>query len=709
MRLIHASAVALLAICLLLVACEADDFNLAEQAAQPLPQIHVERTHFKDAHGRYMFVHGVNVGGSTKFPATENPISYVGKPFPLEKADENFTRLRDAGFNVLRLLVIWEALEPEASGQYDYEYLDYIEQIVSKANDYGIYVFLDMHQDLYSRHLAKYYTDSDLLDGMDLDVPQDTDEPLNNLVRGDGAPRWAVQVPLFDKNVSSPEWGMPPEDVDDPADTNDMLAIDPWGVNYFTSIDLNRCWAVFFAGRSVYPNWYIEGKNVQDFLQDSFTNAWLQVVTRVKDYPNVMGYDILNEPGGFYLMFTIYAITYREMLESGGHDLTPAEVDVVLDEAVAELLQGGMPSDLVQSIRDFIVNSGRMPDTAQKLAAGGFPLKAAEGSPYRPDFGASIALNSGFNRNYLQPFHERVGQAMQAQDPDAIFFIEESIGLGDANIGVYWSPMLKPEGLDQVVFAPHYYADIYPFLGYDASPREFTVDEVKYRDYTEKLQAVIDSSAEHLSNVPVLLGEFGTYFNFGGIEQARAENYAVSTEILDNYFEALETLMMHHTMWNYSPENEPLNGDGWNEEDFSILGPDRQYRSATAYIRPYARFSAGRPLETHFYSDHHYYDPIPGQPTPYHEYYLAMDSLESSAPTEIIVPRLQYPEGFYVYLSDGRCAFDHELQLLYWYIDDGSPDVDHTIRIRPPYQDSGDSEWDYFFFEDAVRENGRRS
>ena len=108
-----------------------------------------------------------------------------------------------------------------------------------------------------------------------------------------------------------------------------------------------------------------------------------------------------------------------------------------------------------------------------------------------------------------------------------------------------------------------------------------------------------------------------------------------------------------------------------------------------------------------FYSDHHYYDPIPGKPTPYHEYWFEMDALETEAPTEIFVPEIQYPEGFYVYVSDGRCAYDHERYILYWYPDNDEPDATHNIRLRPPYDDYGDSEWDYFFDGDVVRTNGR--
>ena len=69
---------------------------------------------------------GVNVSGSCKLPYTPRMpshvrdgffvdvnISFVGRPFPLDEADEHFGRLRRWGFNFVRFNVAWEALEHE--------------------------------------------------------------------------------------------------------------------------------------------------------------------------------------------------------------------------------------------------------------------------------------------------------------------------------------------------------------------------------------------------------------------------------------------------------------------------------------------------------------------------------------------------------------------------------------------------------------------
>lgn len=699
----------ILACFFLVTGCNDSEYNLDDQAADSVTKIHTEKSYFKDQRGRYLFLHGANVSGSTKYPATEDPISYVGKPFPLDEADKNFRQLRDMGFNTLRLLVIWEAVEPEAQGEYDEEYLDYLEQIVAKANDYGIYLFLDMHQDFFSRFMCLYYNDGTdepgLIETMGSDHP--LQPPLNSIVRGDGAPRWVVQHCLPDKNVYSSEWGLPRTMVSDPRNTTDLLPLF-WGVNIFASMDVNRCFAAFFAGRDVYPNYIIDGKNIQDYLQDSFANAWLQIVARVKDYPNVIGYDLINEPGGIYVMFTLYALLYKEAKANPSGTLSDAQLLAGMDVAFAELLRRGVPKSLVDQLKVMLLYMNKLPRTAEDFALAGMPLTPAADDPYKPDLDAALELNVNFNRTYLQPFFEKVGNAIQAEDPDAIIFIEHSLGFSDEEgiFGMLLTPMLAPEGLNQIVYAPHFYTDVYSVWGLcpNPDPRDFTIDEIQLRNYTEGILDAISYSAFSLGNPPVVLGEFGTYFNFGGPEKSMEMDYIVSAHILDNYYKVLDEQMVNRTVWCYSPENTPADGEGWNKEDFSILGPDQQARGDDAYSRVMPRFTSGRLISFHYNSPLDYYEPRPGVPTPYREFEIEMGGLETQAPTEITVPARKYPDGFYVYVSGGRCVFDNERHILYWYPENDDPNATHHLRIRPPWPNYGDNEWDYFFLGEKIVE-----
>lgn len=119
---------------------------------------------FVDGAGRTLLLRGVNLAGSSKVPYTPNgathlaagfldhrSASFVGRPFPLEQADEHFARLRAWGLTFERLLVTWEAVEHAGPGHYDEAYLRYLRAIVERAAAHGIDVFIDPHQDAWSR------------------------------------------------------------------------------------------------------------------------------------------------------------------------------------------------------------------------------------------------------------------------------------------------------------------------------------------------------------------------------------------------------------------------------------------------------------------------------------------------------------------------------------------------------------------------------
>jgi len=67
---------------------------------------------------------GVNLGSDAKNPTKPflpshvsqrlfdgDHVSFVGAPFPLEEADDHLARIKGYGFNVIRFVFSWEALE----------------------------------------------------------------------------------------------------------------------------------------------------------------------------------------------------------------------------------------------------------------------------------------------------------------------------------------------------------------------------------------------------------------------------------------------------------------------------------------------------------------------------------------------------------------------------------------------------------------------
>jgi endoglycosylceramidase len=107
----------------------------------------------RDDENRAVILHGLNMSNAAKY--APNQMSW--------QTYEDYKKIcTDWGFNCIRLLIFWSAIEPEP-GVYNDTYLDAIEERVAWAGDLGIYVILDMHQDLYSAQFG-----------------------------GDGAPDWAV-------------------------------------------------------------------------------------------------------------------------------------------------------------------------------------------------------------------------------------------------------------------------------------------------------------------------------------------------------------------------------------------------------------------------------------------------------------------------------------------------------------------------------------
>ncbi|MBN1484134.1 MAG: cellulase family glycosylhydrolase, partial [Chloroflexia bacterium] len=234
---------------------------------------------FKDEHGRTLLLRGLNLGGSSKMPyrpdgATHRregffqhrDVSFVGRPFPLEEADEHFSRLRAWGLTFLRFLVTWEAIEHAGPGLYDRDYLDYLQAVVAKAGEYGLQLFIDPHQDVWSRFCG-----------------------------GDGAPGWTLEAAGLDMTHF--------------AQTGAAIVHathgDPFPRMIWPSNDGKLATAtmftLFFGGSDFAPTLQVDGEPIQEFLQRHYIAALQQVALRLRGIPHVLGYDTMNEPSAGYI------------------------------------------------------------------------------------------------------------------------------------------------------------------------------------------------------------------------------------------------------------------------------------------------------------------------------------------------------------------------------------------------------------------------
>jgi hypothetical protein len=621
--------------------------------------IQIAGPRFVDEHGRTLLLRGVNLGGSSKVPVRPNgathlregffqhrDVSFVGRPFPLEEADEHFGRLRRWGLDFLRLLVTWEAIEHAGPGRYDEEYLDYVRTIAERAGRHGLHLFIDPHQDMWSRFSG-----------------------------GDGAPGWTLEAVGFDlPQLAATGAAVIHPLHEGPGPFPRMI----WPSNE-TKLAAATLFTLFFGGSDFAPQTRIEGEPAQEYLQRHYVAALCQLARRLADLPCVIGYDSMNEPLRGYL-------GWPDLRLAGGM----VKVGACPTPFQSMLLGAGHPQSVMHWSAGPTGFRNRGPQllNKQRLRAWrpGFDCvwrrngvwdDDGNGTPrlLRPDhFAGRGGRPLDFSQNYLLPFVRRFSEAIRAVHPGALIFVESAPQQPP--------PRWQAPGL---VHAPHWYDGFVLFLkrysrwvAVDSRTRRpvFTPWRIR-RSFAAQLAALRDEAAA-LGGAPTLLGEFGIAFDLAGGRAFRDGDFRDQTEAMDRTWCALDDTLLSGTLWNYTADNCNAHGDLWNGEDLSIFSRDQQRdpsdldsggRALSAVVRPYARAVAGEPLKMSFDRRRRVF-----------EFGFRHDPAVS-APTEIFVPELQYPRGYQVTLSDGSYQSIPGAQILAWrHRGEAST---HRLRIRP--------------------------
>lgn len=623
-------------------------------------KIEIKGPWFKDEYGRTLILRGVNLGGSSKVPFPDGAthiregfydhrnVSFVGRPFPLTEADEHFARLRAWGMTFLRLLITWEAIEHAGPGLYDEEYLDYVYEVVRRAGEHGLNLFIDPHQDVWSR-----------------------------MSGGDGAPGWTLEAVGMDVRAF-PDTG---------AAIVHAVHGDPyprmiWPTNY-TKLASATMFSLFFGGDDFAPKTTVGGEPVQQFLQRHYIDAIGQVAARLKGLPNVVGYDTMNEPSPGFIGWA--DLSAHGGLLQAGDSPTPFQ---------AMLLGSGVPQEVeiwkagLRGIRP--VGRRRMnPNGARAWQEGvdcvwrenGVWDLGGDGQPrlLRPSHFSRIdGREVDFADGYLRPFLERFARKIRAVDPDAILFLEAP----PRQAPCYWN-------LDEyarVVHAAHWYDGLtlytkryIPFLGVDYSNAKLVYGRKRVRQSFATQLAHLKAEGEaRLGDVPTLLGEFGIAFDLAGKRAYRTGDFAQQVQAMDDTFQGLEANLLSGTLWNYTADNNNRRGDQWNEEDLSIFSRDQQTdptdlnsggRALEAVLRPYASKIAGEPQEMAFDLKRRAFE------------FVFRHDPAVEAPTEFYIPNFQYPDGYRVELSDGEVEIDRAAQRLV-YRHTAEREI-HRVRLCP--------------------------
>lgn len=133
---------------------------------------------FRDEEKRYVLFRGVNFGSRSKLPPylpiaplDVHDISKLDLKNEIESVKSGLDLLKNLGFNIIRLLISWKAIEPRPNSNLEEllpegrKYLEYMKVIIDELYARNLYVILDFHQDI-----------------------------ANEVYGGDGFPDWAIAI-----------------------------------------------------------------------------------------------------------------------------------------------------------------------------------------------------------------------------------------------------------------------------------------------------------------------------------------------------------------------------------------------------------------------------------------------------------------------------------------------------------------------------------
>jgi hypothetical protein len=124
-------------------------------------RLRIEDGKFRDEYGRQVILRGINVAGDAKYPSEPDQPSHIGadffdgdkvsfhqRPFTKDDAALHFSRLKRYGYNTIRYVFTWEAIEAAGPGIYDEEWIQHTIEVLRVAKGYGFHIFMDPHQDV---------------------------------------------------------------------------------------------------------------------------------------------------------------------------------------------------------------------------------------------------------------------------------------------------------------------------------------------------------------------------------------------------------------------------------------------------------------------------------------------------------------------------------------------------------------------------------
>ena len=561
-------------------------------------RLDIENGQFHDSRGRQVVLRGINVTGDAKLPSEPNQpshesedffdgesVTFHQRPFPVEDAAMHFERIRRYGFNTIRYVFTWEAIEHAGPGQYDEKFIQHTIEILRVAKSFDLYVFMDPHQDVWSRFTG-----------------------------GSGAPMWTVYAcGLNPQSFAATQAAIVHNTIPDPQNFPKMI----WATNY-SRLAAATIFTMFFAGKDFTPKCVIDGVNIQDYLQTHFVNAIGHLAKRLKEAGDVldevvMGWESMNEPNRGLIGYVDLAVfpkmnplkkgtcptMWQTFLTGMGRaceidtwemgSLGPYRTGKTLVDPQGEIAwlpvgyddsRYGWKRDPGWKLGECVwAQHGVWKMESDKLLRKDYFSK-------NPHTGVIIDYPE-FTNTYFMDFYRRSKEACRTQHDNCIMFLHYPV--------LEYPPDTQgTEDEDRrTAFTPHYYdgitlmtkhwnstwnVDVIGILRGKYSHPAFAIKigETAIRNcMRDQLATLRQEGLDRMGKYPCVLTEYGVPFDMDDKKAYKTGDYSSQSAALDaNCFAAEGANMEGHFLWVYTANNDHQWGDQWNGEDLSLASLD---------------------------------------------------------------------------------------------------------------------------------------
>ncbi|PWN34679.1 glycoside hydrolase [Meira miltonrushii] len=691
-------------------------------------------------------------------------VSFVGRPFSLADAPLHFARIKAWGYTCIRFLVTWESIShsgPDPDRDMDLEYVEYLEKLIDLLPQFGLKIFICAHQDVWSRFSGGSGAPAWTFEkaGLDIEAFKPTGAAYIPPLSGDDEAQYSGAHPSTSKKKEPVGAFVWPSGYQKAAAAT-MATLFWNGERVAWTLKLPSFNANITQADEL---------NIQEYLQASYIETFGKLMDRLGKYEAVIGFDLMNEPHRGYVGTKDWNNWCYETDLHIGHYPSLLQSLALASGYKQEIpfYVKSWPFPTRKSHKSVVDPMGKSVWLSDKgsgecvwRAHGAWQWDKQREQPVvlcedffthdpRPGKGKKeIEWYKDCYAPFIHRLSERIGRTHKHlhcfvepipneffppwSNPDVLAKLDradrdelaEATLVQDYAVKTYIDTPRPP----RFIYSPHFY-DLNVLFGKIHSSMSVDVQSLSRggfilrslffgkeglkKNYQRQISKLVDNGQVSFGSMPTVIGEVGIPWDINGGHALRTGDYSKQEELLDALIEAMEQAQAGFTLWNYNPDNTTQKGDGWNQEDFSVMCNDahaqdidnptssekdldedfvklhRGGRALSAIIRPYATKVAGYPIHTKWdrnklLFDFHYVNP----PVEIRE--AALHAAGKSAParseeamtTKVFVPRYHFDGlDIRVQVSDGEHHLDLDRQTLSVKHANNTPGFTHKIRI----------------------------